>query len=216
VSPLSGDDVEMLRECASLLGERQAAKLRALADKLEAEPEPGDEQWTLTRVEDHGGRARSAWQIGTPGTWSENHFVRYVTVVPADNVAAVERERDEARESAAAARSLMREIAREATERGEALEALVDAFTRDIGKVLAPLMSKQRATIVGELAATYAALSRAEEVMRPDRTCCDTEHGDPHERQCPEFEPSDDDIYNGPGMEGGIAYGPDLTGGVER
>jgi hypothetical protein len=46
VSPLTPDEraeaVDDLRECASLLGERQSMPLHALADKLEAEPEPSD------------------------------------------------------------------------------------------------------------------------------------------------------------------------------
>lgn len=54
--------------------------------------------------------------------------------------------------------------------------------------------------------AIVRALVDARQAAKDDESVCTCEDAPPHGRRCPEFEPSDDEIYNGFGREGGIAY----------
>lgn len=117
-----------------------------LADKLEAEPEPSWRQQDGGEVGDEPLRFTIRWDhLAHEYRVSVPNLSGQLQVVPADAYDDVRRERDEARET---------------------LEAFVDAFTRDIGKVLAPLPSAERHRIVYDcMRSTYSALARAEEAM---------------------------------------------------
>jgi hypothetical protein len=64
-----------------------------------------------------------------------------------------------------------------------------------------------RETILRALVDVRQAAKEDETRAEPNvRECCDTLDDERHHHECPEAEPTDDEIYNRHGMEGGIPY----------
>lgn len=173
MSPLTPDERALMYECSDLLGERLAGPLRELADKLEAEPDDHD-LCTITGdvwAAEAESRERAERERGE--AWAELAAARGEADMWHKIADRHLDEHDEARSALSEAqrenavnleRALKAENQRD--EARETLEAFVDAFTRDIGKVLAPLPSAERHRIVYDcMRSTYSALARAEEAM---------------------------------------------------
>lgn len=87
----------------------------------------------------------------------------------------------------------------------QAVEEVAAGETADLTNV--HVTHRGREQIIRAMIDVAASAHReVSDIENETRTCCDTAPDERHHHECSEAEPTDDEIYNRPGMEGGIPY----------